>query len=345
MNSVFELLSSPEFNGEKRIHVQKTHSNELFIKHADNSKQVLEVVFDQKQLLKVFLDARKIFQTSQTLTEKYLSSCILMTVTPGNQKCINTHQEVFLQLSQNDISLLRKEVYFVKALLTSYIARVNKSSTCWLWFKKLYLLNPDKHLFLSTVLKSGERHPSNYYCWNFARFLLALNAEDEEFLDHFYRQTQKFCMQHVNDNSAWNFLPLIMTYRVDDFYFREAEGIAAELKIDLRLSSERKRYAATHQRLSDTLLWLSKSGSVSIAALSPLLQLSEAEAFFYSPFFDSVHAFEERYGLIELVNGSYHNGQIDQGNALALEDLKKNGDKKRILQWHLRIKHSLHNRA
>jgi hypothetical protein len=111
------------------------------------------------------------------------------------------------------------EFCFLDTILTSPLHRQSKSPTLWhhrFWL--LDLLSPDglknvplerRTMFwrteLDAVCKSAERHPKNYYAWQYARKLNDWVDGQEATFD-FAHRAKHWCCQHPSDISGWSFL-------------------------------------------------------------------------------------------------------------------------------------------
>ncbi|KAF1967632.1 protein prenylyltransferase [Bimuria novae-zelandiae CBS 107.79] len=118
-----------------------------------------------------------------------------------------------------------KERRFLDSILTSPLHRQSKSPTLWAhraWLLKYFSLNSDvdfEAFFteeLEAVMKSGERHPKNYYAWQYARTLLGaapglLHEGDWVGLrKRLTMQVRDWCCQHPSDVSGWMFLAWLL---------------------------------------------------------------------------------------------------------------------------------------
>lgn len=69
-------------------------------------------------------------------------------------------------------------------------------------------------------MRAGERHPRNYYAWDYARQLFATLSEREEegseaeMARGSVEVVQKWCLAHPRDVSGWAFLAFLLA-RVD----------------------------------------------------------------------------------------------------------------------------------
>lgn len=130
------------------------------------------------------------------------------------------------------------ELCFLDSILTSPLHRQTKSPTLW-WHRSwlLRLIAPlelrsasGKRIAtiisaaLDSVCKSGERHPKNYYAWQYARRLVAalvrVAAEvDAPFpfdwvVSAFSDKVCTWCFKNPSDISGWSFL-LFLLGRLD----------------------------------------------------------------------------------------------------------------------------------
>ncbi|KAH9876345.1 hypothetical protein J1614_004224 [Plenodomus biglobosus] len=121
---------------------------------------------------------------------------------------------------------LRQERNFLNTILTSPLHRQTKSPT--LWHHRLWIIVPlstielqtaddahDAHYLdfwraeLIAVCKSGERHPKNYYAWQYARKLKRKMMYEGE--DGFVDVVKNWCCKHPSDISGWTFLLVLLS--------------------------------------------------------------------------------------------------------------------------------------
>jgi hypothetical protein len=70
------------------------------------------------------------------------------------------------------------------------------------------------------VLKSAERHPKNYYAWQYARRLVVTLDELSSVIDapfpfelvisEFCSQVEQWCLKHPSDTSGWSYLLFLL---------------------------------------------------------------------------------------------------------------------------------------
>lgn len=70
------------------------------------------------------------------------------------------------------------------------------------------------------MMKAGERHPRNYYAWNYARDLLRAICGNEDLgtrrdvrgvpVEESLREVHYWCLQHPGDISGWSFLLFLL---------------------------------------------------------------------------------------------------------------------------------------
>lgn len=127
---------------------------------------------------------------------------------------------------------LSNELAFLTGLLTSPLNKHAKSSTLWaqrLWLHQQWLdvlLNMEdtetdksqaaKDMWsreLHVVMKAGERHPRNYYAWNYARqlfgivrFSVSRVRDYQDLLTDTSGEVHRWCLMQPRDISGWAFL-------------------------------------------------------------------------------------------------------------------------------------------
>ncbi len=133
---------------------------------------------------------------------------------------------------------LHEELCFLDSILTSPLHRQTKSPT--LWYHRSWLLRllaplelgsaSGKRIAsiisaaLESVCRSGERHPTNYYAWQYARRLvIALGRVAAEVdapfpfdwvVSAFSDRVCRWSFQHPSDISGWSYL-LFLLMRLD----------------------------------------------------------------------------------------------------------------------------------
>ncbi|KAH7061452.1 hypothetical protein B0J12DRAFT_767087, partial [Macrophomina phaseolina] len=156
---------------------------------------------------------------------------------------------------------LHLELNFLDSILTSPLHRQSKSPTLWSyrsWIINAFdlwsciarrnardggweALSADFTRELGVVLKSAERHPKNYYAWQYARRLIRQSTESRgdvdpsmppvsEILVLSTRTTHDWCIRNPSDTSAWSFLYfLLRRLHETEHKFQEATSRTLEL--------------------------------------------------------------------------------------------------------------------
>ncbi|KAF2833979.1 protein prenylyltransferase [Ophiobolus disseminans] len=174
-----------------------------------------------------FVEARKRFFEDDFQSLKLQATKILLLFDPEHLTAANYRKRWLKDLKADTTPeaqlLYRKSVKyefcFLDSILTSPLHRQSKSPTLWnhrLWL--LCLLMPqDKESVpedvradfwrkeLSAVFKSGERHPKNYYAWQYARRLEERIDGLDATLD-FAQRVKLWCCRHPSDISGWSCL-------------------------------------------------------------------------------------------------------------------------------------------
>lgn len=127
------------------------------------------------------------------------------------------------------------EMILLESLLTSPLPKHTKANTLWthrLWIVEAFtgMVLPSGtdteirrfwYTDLSIVMKSGDRHPRNYYAWNYCRQLYKLLSDmddtkvSEDVMLHSITVVQKWCLSHPRDISGWSFLLFLIKERTD----------------------------------------------------------------------------------------------------------------------------------
>jgi len=130
----------------------------------------------------------------------------------------------------------------IQSLLTSTRNSLNKSSSLWYWYRKLYILIKQhtsileetlSKLWISTFKNSAELHKCNYYCWNTARWFFDIVPSLKVKTDIF-EMTKDFCFKHVSDCSSWDTLGYITSQHLENnmFNFTNYEFLLRRYKLD-----------------------------------------------------------------------------------------------------------------
>ncbi len=140
---------------------------------------------------------------------------------------------------------MRHELRFLESLVTSPLSKHAKSSTLWaqrLWVVQNFVrvavrahaadgtvqMVNRRHRMrgfwdgeLAIVMKAGERHPRNYYAWQYARRLFPFVCSqpfdlverkdwDREVLRDGLALLRGWCLMHPRDISGWAFLVFLL---------------------------------------------------------------------------------------------------------------------------------------
>ncbi|AMD21813.1 HFL043Cp [Eremothecium sinecaudum] len=183
----------------------------------DSGTSHIEVICFKKTFLKIFTECHSkltelLDHNSNLELDVYLGTIGLLFTTFENRTILNLHESLFLDMvnSIDGDKSLRKEIRLVEALLSSNLSKLNKSSSLWLWYKKLVVLQREKNFnseiqVVKTCLASAELHPSNYYSWNMLRWYCDIVREENN-RDHIFHNIRKFAFSHLKDISAWEML-------------------------------------------------------------------------------------------------------------------------------------------
>ncbi|KAI9712630.1 MAG: hypothetical protein M1812_006810 [Candelaria pacifica] len=215
----------------------------------------------KKTLIQAFLLSRH--QFFKTLTEKPLQdtqeiytpeiltfTSTILIFSPEHTTAINHRKKHLLKLRSSpspttnkpDLSkAIQTELIFLASLQTSPLHRHTKSPT--LWHHRYWLASEFPSYFrhavsagkdwdevyiteLTLVMKAGERHPKNYYAWDYARRLFRIFKHQEQVssqnavLKRIIRESisiiHGWCLSHADDISGWGFLIYLISYSSDN---------------------------------------------------------------------------------------------------------------------------------
>ncbi|KAL5428040.1 hypothetical protein PMIN04_000985 [Paraphaeosphaeria minitans] len=188
----------------------------------------------KKILALAFVHARRLFFahhkldgfTAQTTTHD--ATRVMLLFDPEHLTAANSRKRYLLDLQREDtvVEALHAERRFLDSILTSPLHRQSKSPTLWAhraWWSDMLISRlscSDWGIFFTTELdaaiKSGERHPKNYYAWQYARRVVEksgewLSGEEfEDFISECAAKVSRWCMRHVGDISGFSFLMYVL---------------------------------------------------------------------------------------------------------------------------------------
>lgn len=216
----FKLEFSPE---------QPGFEDAGFFSNVDNATKSAELIVFQKMFFKLFLEAHKFFEScvlgDETVADYewnvYLMTIGYLVTTAEHKMIINLHEDSVLKIiseKQNPAQFLNRELLIIGRLLTCTRNSINKSSSLWIWYRKLsILIENSKSLdrqdllnnIITTVENSANLHICNYYCWTSLRWFFDNSFGSKEKYA-IYQMTVDFCFAHPNDCSSWSALSYII---------------------------------------------------------------------------------------------------------------------------------------
>ncbi|KAI9759285.1 MAG: hypothetical protein M1835_000402 [Candelina submexicana] len=208
----------------------------------------------KKTLVQAFLIARRILfsalkdsNSQEIYTQDILSaSAIILLFDPEHITAANNRKRHLVKLRSSTPTVKREdlaravqiELALLASLLTSPLHRHTKSPTLWhhrYWIAKEFFpyfnhaTSADAHINivyiseLKLIMKAGERHPKNYYAWDYARRLFrliehqaqAISQSDtmEKIAKESVETVHKWCFSHADDISGWSFLLFLMSHQ------------------------------------------------------------------------------------------------------------------------------------
>jgi hypothetical protein len=164
----------------------------------------------------------------KTLVLLYYMTVGMMVTTHENHTVIRIHDEIVMKILENPAAVFSDllldptrfiygELNYLQSILNSNNSKLNKSSSLWTLFKKLFIYCNDHRIimegmadtfFADTALRAAELHFSNYYAWNCLRFFcdvckLQKNSERYKVM---IDKIEQFAYTHHTDSSAWSCL-------------------------------------------------------------------------------------------------------------------------------------------
>lgn len=209
----------------------------------------------------------------------------LLLTTPENKTVYNIHEKLLKEYFQDnsilDIpNLLFKEIRLVQRLLCSSNNRINKSSSLWILYRKLFVLSLYARTSISSDLlfvfySSGSQHFSNYYCWNTARWLYD-NLTDNKRIELF-SLTKRFCFQHVKDCSSWSALAYMVCQqeqkKTDNI--RDFQRLSSSFNIPVKLDKVDLNFQIQHMDtfIQELVKWIDRTYAADWPPYLCLLQI------------------------------------------------------------------------
>ena len=189
---------------------------------------------------------------------------------------------------QKHVQAVRGELAFLTSLLTSPLPKHAKAST--LWAQRLWLLcnflnevdapedghggSVDKALSLwyrelETVMKAGERHPRNYYAWEYARQLYwlfdaasarhALLWDRQQLTVQALGVIRAWCLMHPRDISGWGYLVFLLE-RGREFTRRNTVDSAKMVEREIeRVMRETGEFVKKYKWKGESIEWFLKA--------------------------------------------------------------------------------------
>lgn len=257
--------------------------------------------------------------------ETYYFSLGYLLTTPENKTNFNIHLDTFRGLLAIDESkeLLEKELRVIQRLLTSTNNRLNKSSSLWHLYRQLYTLSLQfsrnfDHDYLSTFLESGDRHFSNYYCWNAAKWFFDIFTISQR--EALVKRTMEFCFRNFKDSSSWDALTYMicqsrrnLNHNIEEFHrlqymLRSSKILTTQKYVEFRI-----------EEILRDIVHLIDSFTVSewspfLCCLTIVFTFCELDTNFLSTAWKSdVEAFERSNGPVQIIrNNPVHSQEYTQ---------------------------------
>jgi hypothetical protein len=244
----------------------------------------------KKTLVLAFNEARQLFFASKKVDGissqvAFEATRIILLFDPEHITAANFRKRRLVELQRNledgDFPrAVQQELFYLNSILTSPLHRQSKSPT--LWHHRAWLLNlslPTKlgdstgEQFLTSVraefdavFKAGEKHPKNYYAWQYARrLLLKIERLYEDETIHGWKTSyhsflctcallvKSWCCKHPSDISGWTLLFFLLP-KINSISSRRSI-VAQVLELTTKLHFEQESlWVFIRLVLADTLL-------------------------------------------------------------------------------------------
>lgn len=188
---------------------------------------------------------------------------------------------------------MRRELEFLEGFLTSPLTKHAKSSTLWaqrLWIVQNFFRSAVQKRAsdgairtvdmrrgirafwdgeLVKVMKAGERHPRNYYAWQYARQLFSIIRSErpdcvkgrhwhEELLRKSMGLVHGWCLIHPRDISGWAFLVFLLEQLRSEGRDEGDQGQRLEDEIG-RFAYATKEFARKYEWKGESIEWFLKA--------------------------------------------------------------------------------------
>ncbi|AET40523.1 Ecm9p Ecym_6131 [Eremothecium cymbalariae DBVPG len=157
-----------------------------------------------------------------SVIDPYLITIGLLFTSFENRSILNLHESLFSNAlnSENPCQKLQREIKIIETILSCNINSLNKSSSLWLWYRKLIVLKRERFRDASlrvveVCTRSAALHSANYYCWNFLRWYYDISLTDLEERKSLRSSISGFAFSHLTDASAWDALAHVYSFSGD----------------------------------------------------------------------------------------------------------------------------------
>ncbi|CAK7891168.1 hypothetical protein CAAN1_01S03906 [[Candida] anglica] len=209
-------------------------TTECFLTHLSEDGKCIEIGIPKKTFLKIFKESHSYWHSVNagdiSLNTYYCTFGYLLT-TNENHSIIRLHEVILLRMlskatEREKSQILLQEFKIIIALLTSRLKKINKSSSLWLWLRKLSITMVFNPLFngnqtadafekfkilIDSAIKACELHFSNYYAASSLRWFIRMVYNHNYELEEYAQQKLiEACHRHLTDSSLWSVLGLLV---------------------------------------------------------------------------------------------------------------------------------------
>ncbi|VEU21070.1 DEKNAAC101977 [Brettanomyces naardenensis] len=231
--------------------LQDAFSIDIVPREYDPRMDRLDLLIKKSTLIQSFAECYEyLYQESHAGRRKETSLATLgiLLVTPEDHTALILNEELLLTSPVSKMKIIT-QFNVICSYLTSSLARTNKSSSLWLYFKKLlitmlnfddesYTLSSISKIALRIIIMSMEVHPRNYYACNTLRFLVAIirrrGSSSPLLLKEYYAAILEYLKNDgLNDTSMWLVLvQLLVRLDAEDYYVSEFLRLGFEMEPD-----------------------------------------------------------------------------------------------------------------
>lgn len=239
-----------------------------------------EVGFSKKTYLAMFLEGHRYYEQNSyrleplttfldvQLDEMYMATISILTTTNEHSTVWTLHEEIVGELySRRGRDPVIDDFKFFSALATSRLPRINKSSSLWLWIRKLTVLvifnwNMMAPIqLIRQILRSMELHLANYCASYTLAWLVDVASARSVDLQDIVQLVRQQCRRNLGDISLWTALRRLLEGKHEWYSLEHYNDLCKHLQLTMRV-------AGLEEVLISLILGSSNTGSARISESS-----------------------------------------------------------------------------